>query len=82
MNIKLKKMRLVLTLPLHKDATTFLETFFKLYPTATAKELAYYVKGDVLKPTTGEYLVVELINPASNKDGDSLKVNVMVKFLD
>ena len=27
-----------------KDATAFLETFFKLYPTATEKELAYYVK--------------------------------------
>ena len=25
------------------DATAFLETFFKLYPTATEKELAYYV---------------------------------------
>ncbi len=27
-----------------KDATAFLETFFKLYPTGTEKELAYYVK--------------------------------------
>ena len=26
------------------DATAFLETFFKLYPTATEKELAYYVR--------------------------------------
>ena len=26
------------------DATAFLETFFKLYPTATEKELAYYKK--------------------------------------
>lgn len=65
-----------------QDATEFLETFFKLYPTATEKELAYYVKGDVLKPITGEYLFAELINPTFNKDGDSLKVNVMVKFLD
>ena len=33
-----------------KDATAFLETFFKFYPTATEKELAYYVKdGDKLK---------------------------------
>ena len=29
------------------DATAFLETFFKLYPTATEKELAYYVSGNV-----------------------------------
>ncbi|MCA0695937.1 conjugal transfer protein, partial [Clostridioides difficile] len=32
------------------DATSFLETFFKLYPTATEKELAYYVSGNVLEP--------------------------------
>ena len=33
-----------------KDATAFLETFFKLYPIAPEKELAYYVKdGDNLK---------------------------------
>ena len=32
------------------DATAFLETFFKLYPTATEKELAYYVAGNVLEP--------------------------------
>ena len=31
-----------------QDATAFLETFFKLYPNATEKELAYYVKGNVL----------------------------------
>ena len=29
------------------DATAFLETFFKLYPTATDKELAYYVADNV-----------------------------------
>lgn len=27
-----------------QDAMAFLETFFKLYPTATEKELAYYVQ--------------------------------------
>ena len=32
------------------DVTAFLETFFKLYPTATEKELAYYVSGNVLEP--------------------------------
>ena len=30
------------------DATAFLETFFKLYPTATETELAYYVAGNAL----------------------------------
>ena len=32
------------------DATSFLETFFKLYQTATEKELAYYVLGNVIEP--------------------------------
>ena len=34
------------------DATAFLETFFKLYPTATEKELAYYVSGNVIEPSS------------------------------
>ena len=38
-----------------KDATAFLETFFKLYPTATEKELAYYVKDGVLEACTQEF---------------------------
>ena len=32
-----------------EEVTEFLETFFKLYPTATEKELAYYVSGNVLE---------------------------------
>ena len=38
------------------DATEFLETFFKLYPTATKTELAYYVAGNALEPINGDYL--------------------------
>ena len=37
------------------DATAFLETFFKLYPTATEKELAYYVLGNVIEPIGRDY---------------------------
>ena len=64
------------------DATSFLETFFKLYPTATEKELAYYVSGNVLEPIGKDYLYSELINPVFTKDGDNVKVKVAVKFLD
>ena len=39
------------------DAAAFLETFFKLYPTATDKELAYYVEGKALEPINGDYLI-------------------------
>ena len=64
------------------DATAFLETFFKLYPTATEKELAYYVKNGVLAPVSGDYVFSELVNPVFTKDGDDLKVSVSVKYLD
>ena len=65
-----------------KDATAFLETFFKLYPTATEKELAYYVKDGVLALVSGDYVFSELVNPVFTKDGDNLKVSVSVKYLD
>lgn len=65
-----------------KDATVFLETFFKLYPTATEKELSYYMKGNVLPEINANYLYSELINPIFYKDGDNLKVSVSVKYLD
>ncbi|WP_275905120.1 conjugal transfer protein [[Eubacterium] hominis] len=64
------------------DATAFLETFFKLYPTATEKELAYYVFGNVIEPIGRDYLYSELVNPIFTKDGDNVKVKVAVKFLD
>ena len=64
------------------DATAFLETFFKLYPTATEKELAYYVSGNVIEPIGRDYLYSELVNPIFIKDGDNVKVKVAVKFLD
>ena len=59
------------------DATAFLETFFKLYPTATEKELAYYVTGNVLEPIGRDYLYSELVNPIFIKDGDNVKVKVL-----
>lgn len=65
-----------------QDATAFLETFFKLYPNASEKEISYYVKGNVLPQISGDYLYSELINPIFTKDGDNLKVTVSVKYLD
>ena len=64
------------------DATAFLETFFKLYPTATEKELAYYVEENVIEPIGRDYLYSELVNPIFTKNGDNVKVKVAVKFLD
>ena len=64
------------------DATAFLETFFKLYPTATEKELAYYVSGNVLEPVNCDYVFSELVNPIFTQDGEQVKVSVSVKYLD
>lgn len=64
------------------DATAFLETFFKLYPTATEKELAYYVEEHVMEPVQREYQFAEVLSPKFIKDGDNIKVNVSVKYLD
>lgn len=64
------------------EVTEFLETFFKLYPTATDKELAYYVSGNALEPVGGNYLFSELINPIFSMDEDNVKVSVSVAYLD
>ena len=65
-----------------EKVTEFLETFFKLYPTATEKELAYYVSGNVPEPVNCDYVFSELVNPIFIKDGEKVKVSVSVKYLD
>ena len=65
-----------------EEVTEFLETFFKLYPTATEKEIAYYVSGNVLEPVNCDYVFSELVNPIFIKDGEQVKVSVSVKYLD
>ena len=65
-----------------EEVTEFLETFFKLYPTATEKELAYYVSGNVLEPVNCDYVFSELVTPIFMQDGEQVKVLVSVKYLD
>lgn len=65
-----------------KEITEFLNTFFKLYPTASKNELEYYVKGDVLKPIKGEYIFSELVNPIFKKEEKNIKVSTSVKYID
>lgn len=64
------------------EVNEFLETFFKLYPTASEKELAYYVQGDTLAPINADFIFSELLNPVYTQDGDSIKASVSVKFID
>lgn len=64
------------------DETAFLKTFFKLYPTATEKKLAYYVTGNVLELIGRDYLYSELVKPVFTKERKNMKVKVIVKVFD
>jgi len=70
------------------DATTtveinsFLETFFKLYPTATGKELAYYVSNNALPAINKDYVFSELVNPVYTMTDNQVTAVVTVKYLD
>lgn len=64
------------------EINEFLTTFFKLYPTATEKELSYYVNGGVLKPIGKDYVFSELINPVYNRSDNQVMVWLAVKYLD
>jgi len=65
-----------------EEITSFLETFFKLYPTATEKELAYYVSDNALPVIQKNYVFAELVNPVYVMNGENVNVIVGVKYLD
>ncbi|KKE79181.1 conjugal transfer protein [Bacilli bacterium] len=65
-----------------QEVTEFLETFFAFYPTATDKELAYYVKNNALPPIDKDYLFSELVNPVFQTVDDQIKVWATVKYID
>lgn len=65
-----------------REITTFLETFFKLYPTATENELTYYVSNNALKPINKHYVFAGLVNPVYTMEEGQAKVTVVVKYLD
>lgn len=66
-----------------EEITEFLNTFFKLYPTAEEKELAYYVKNEALK-TIGhkEYIFSKISNATFQKADKGIEVTVTVEYLD
>ncbi|MEH7781439.1 conjugal transfer protein [Bacillus safensis] len=64
-----------------QEVTEFLETFFSFYPTATDKELAYYVRDHALPLINQEYVFSELINPVFQEKENQIKVWVTVKYL-
>ncbi len=66
-----------------KSVEEFLETFFKLYPSATEKEISYYVDNKVLIPVNENYLFSSLKNITFTQLKDSnIQVSVYVEFLD
>lgn len=64
------------------EINSFLETSFKLYPTATEKELAYYVSDNSLPVIQKNYVFAELVNPSYSKKDQQLHVTVAVEYLD
>lgn len=64
------------------EVTTFLETFFKLYPKASEDELTYYVSNHALPVINKDYVFVELVNPVYLKEDNQVEVIVSVKYLD
>ena len=66
-----------------EDITDFLITFFTLYPTATEKELSYYVSGDSMPPVKcTDYTFSRLKSTVLNKNGDTVTATVVVEYLD
>ncbi|MFS1132549.1 conjugal transfer protein [Enterococcus hirae] len=65
-----------------EEITEFLETFFKLYPTASEKELEYYVENNVMRPINTNLKFVELVNTVFTQNGKIVQVKVDVKYLD
>lgn len=79
---KLLESDMTITSSEQEEIITFLETFFKLYPTADKEELAYYVKNEVLKPIYCDSLVFEKIDRAVfTKTDKGIEVNFVVKYL-
>lgn len=60
----------------------FLETFFKLYPTATNSELNYYMIENTLPHINKQLVFSELINPSIQKKEQQYLVKVAVRYLD
>lgn len=65
------------------DIADFLTTFFTLYPTATEKELSYYVSGGSMPSVKCvDYAFNQLKSTVLNKDGDTVTATVAVEYLD
>jgi hypothetical protein len=64
-----------------EEVTDFLETFFKLYPSASEKELEYYVENKAVQPINSNLKLVELVNPTFKLKGKEIQGEIFVKYL-
>lgn len=67
---------------LQQEIIDFLETFFKLYPTASSSELTYYMAENTLPIINKELIFSELIYPSIQMKEQQYIVKVAVKYLD
>ena len=65
-----------------EEITEFLETFFELYPTASEKELEYYVENDAMRPINSNLKFVELVGSVFTEDGMNVQAKINAKYLD
>ena len=65
-----------------EEITEFLETFFKIYPTASEKELEYYVENSVVTPINTTLRFIDFTNPIFRQKGENYQVSVVAKYLD
>lgn len=65
-----------------QEVTAFLETFFAFYPTASERELTYYVRNNALPAIEKKYIFSTLINPIMQKSEQQVRVWITVKYLD
>lgn len=65
-----------------KALQSFLETFFKIYPTATQKELVYYTTDKSVKAINKKYTLISVNNVVVKKVKDSYHVHFYVTYTD
>src|SRR5699024_2671470 len=65
-----------------QEVIEFLETFFSFYPTATDKELAYYVKDHASTLINQAHVFSELINPVFQEKENQITVWFTAKYSD
>lgn len=65
-----------------EEIDEFLKSFFTMYPSATEKEIAYYVDNNLLNQINKNYVFVELINSIYIQKEDTVLTSFYVKYID